>query len=173
MTRSLTCSVCLYTAKRIQLLMVVLMLLNLSLRMDVHTISCTFHYLTCKQRPVINMVKSALSSNINRRNATAVHDGCANCYKSDARQLNAVRQCIARQCCEAVKLRDNTLVAFSRQCSTRLSMQPTECSVSIETSVFGAVWQSECCEIRQHHPKLLRTKGELHAAHILASLHLV
>ena len=110
---------------------------------------------------------------VDRQNATAVHDGCAKCCKSDGRQLNAMRQFAARQCCEAVNLRNKSVMAFSRHCSTWLSMQPTECSVSSETSVFGAVWQSECCEIGQHHPKLLHAQGELHAAHVLASLHRV
>ena len=160
------------TAKFIQLFMVML-LLNLSLHTNVQTTSCTFHYLTCKQGPVVNMVKSTISNNINRQNATAVHNGLDKCCKSDARQFNAMRQSVARQCCEAVNLRDKTLMAFSRQRSTRLNVQLTECSVSTESSVFGAVWQSKCCEIGQHHPKLLHAQGELHAAHILVFLHLV
>ncbi len=150
------------------------LLLNLSLHTDVQTISCTVHYLTCKQGPVSNMAKSAPSNRqANRQNAPAVHDGCTICCKSEASQSNAMMQFVAKQCCEAVDLRDKTLVAFSKQCSTWLSMQPTECFASTETSVFGAVWQSECYEIGQHHLKLLHAQGELHAAHVRASLHLV
>ncbi|DBA77645.1 TPA: hypothetical protein ACH3X1_009442 [Trebouxia sp. C0004] len=46
-----------------------LLVLTLSLHLDVQTISCTLHDLTCKQGPLIHTARSALSKfdNNNRR----------------------------------------------------------------------------------------------------------